>query len=438
MSKARTQKTQLSRRSLVQGGVGVTAGLAASTFAVPNVIRARQDQTVSFMNWDTVKDTPLETVLNAFQEQTGITVEVQPTPAEDYETKFRTLLASGAPPDVMRINDNLVRGIAEQDQLTDLGPYLAESSVPRENYNESILSFARTPSDTLPAWVIGSRPRVIFYNATMFEEAGVALPPTTWTSEGWMWEDFLKTAQQLTVEGERWGALIYLDTGYEQTWLVNNGVEPGIYSEDGTEFTMATPEGIEAVQWATDLACEHGVQPPWSELQQDDAGIQLFAAGDLGMFYAGMDAIPYLHQNAGDFVWDVAPVPAKVKQTTESSLIVYCIPRDAQNPDVAWELLEFLGGPEAGQIFAEAGNFIPLWKDASQYIQAGDQPPANMGIFGEAAAHNTFVSPAATEQGRARLIYRQQLELVYTCQKSAEEVLTSVKDEVEAVLAEGS
>lgn len=436
MNKAQ-QRTQLSRRSVVQGGLGTAAGLAASQFAVPNII-ARQDKTVTFMNDDTVKDTPFETALNAFQEQTGITVNVQPAPAQDYETKFRTLLASGAPPDIMRINDNLVRGIAEQDQLTDLEPYLAASSVPREKYNESMLAFARTPSDTLPAWSIGSRPRVMFYNVDMFEEAGVAPPPGNWTSEGWTWDDFLETAQQLTVEGEQWGALVYLDTGYEQTWLVNNGVESGIYSEDGTEFTMATPKGIEAIQWATDLTCEYGVQPPWGQLQQDDAGIQLFTAGQIGMFYAGMDSVEYLRRTKPDFRWDVAPVPAKVNQTTESSLIPFCIPRDAQNPDVAWEVLEFLGGPVAGEIFAEAGQFIPLWKDASQQIRPGDLPPAHIGVLGEAAAHNTFVSPAATEQGRARLIYRQQLDLVYTCQKSAEEVLTSVKDEVEAVLAEGS
>jgi len=253
-----------------------------------------------------------------------------------------------------------------------------------------------------------------------------------------MWEDFLETAQQLTVEGEQWGALVYFDTGYEQTWLVNNGVESGIYSEDGKEFTMASPKGIEAIQWATDLTCKHGAQPPWAQLQQDDAGIQLFAAGQIGMYYAGMDAVPYLHENAGDFTWDIAPVPANVDQATESSLIVFCIPKDAGNPDGAWALLEYLGGEEAGQIFAEAGQFIPLWLDASQYIQPSDQPPAHIGLFGEAAAHNTFVSPSATAQGRARMIYRQQLDLVYTCQRSAEEVLTSVKDQVEEILAEES
>src|SRR5665811_2441166 len=104
----------------------------------------------------------------------------------------------------------------------------------------------------------------------------------------------------------------------------------------------------------------------------------------------------YLRRTEPDFRWDVAPVPAKVNQTTESSLIVFCIPKDAGNPDGAWALLEYLGGEEAGQIFAEAGQFIPLWLDASQYIQPSDQPPAHIGLFGEAAAHNTFVSPSAT------------------------------------------
>jgi len=36
---------------------------------------------------------------------------------------------------------------------------------------------------------------------------------------------------------------------------------------------------------------------------------------------------------------------------------------------------------------------------------------------------------------QARLIYRPQLDLIFGCQQSAEEVLTSVRSDVEAALA---
>ncbi len=356
------------RRTLAKTGVAAAAGLAASRLSVPQT-SAKQNGELTFLNWSALEGTPFPAALKAFQETTGITVNVQPTPTTDYETKFRTLLASGSPPDVMRINDNYVRDFAVAGQLLDLKPFIKNS----DPYIESLFTFPITPEGTHPAWTIGTNPRAIFYNVSMFEEAGVPLPPGNWTSENWTWDDFLETAKQLTdADAQRWGALIYHDLGWEQTWVVNNGLDAGIYSEDGTKFTFADPQGIEAMQWIADLTCKHGVQPPWSMLQQDEAANQLFAGGRVGMMFSTFGLTTYLRQNVKDFQWDVAPVPAKVNQTQEGSLIVFCIPKDARNPEAAWQLLEFLAGPEAGKIFAEAGYFVPIWEEAGSAIRPGD------------------------------------------------------------------
>jgi multiple sugar transport system substrate-binding protein len=419
-----TRSLRISRRTLARTGITAAAGLAAIQTGVGRT-HAKQDGEVTFMNWDAVPGTPLEMALNMFQEETGISVNVQPAPTEDYTTKMRTLLASGSPPDVMRIDDDLVRGFAEANQLLDLGEMLEGSNINTDEFTEPLFTFPIQADDSRPAWVIGTQPRVFFYNVDMFEELGVPLPPSTWTAEGWTWDDFLETAKQLTDASEqRWGALIYGDNAYEQTFSVNNGVEGGIYSPDGAEFTLATDKGVEAVQWVTDLTCVHEVQPPWSQLQQDQAANQLFAAGRIGMMFSPLGFTAYLRENVSDFTWDVAPVPAKVDQTQEGSLIVFCIPQDAANPEAAWQLLEFLGGPEAGQIFAETGYFVPVWAEAGAALQPGEEPPAHIDLFAEAARHNTVVSTNAVGQGLARQIYRPELDRVFNCEASAEEVLT--------------
>lgn len=386
------------------------------------------------MNWDPIEETPLATAIQAFQDQRGTTVNVQPTPTQDYETRMRTLLASGSPPDVMRIDDDLVRGFAEANQLLDLTSMIERDAVDTAAFTEELFSFTTQANGTHAAWVIGTQPRVIYYNKTAFEETGATLPPTTWTQENWTWDTFLETAKQLTVPDERWGALIYHDTAYEQTFSVNNGLEGGIYSPDGTSFTLADPQGIEAVQWATDLTCVHEVQPPWSQLQQDGAANQLFVGGRVAMMLATFGQVPYYQANVSDFTWDVAPVPAKVAQRQEGSLIVFCIPKDAKNPEGAWELLKFLAEAEAATIFAETGFFIPALKDATSLIKASEKPPASIALFTEASAHQASVTPT-TNQLRAEQVYRPQLDLVYTCEKSAEEVLTSVREQVESALA---
>lgn len=426
---------QFTRRSVMKTGVGATVGLAASRYPTPLLLASQDADEVSFMDWDTVAGTPLETAINAFQEQTGITVNVQPAPTQDYETRMRTMLASGAPPDIMRINDDFVRGYSLAGQLLDLNPYIEQSGLDPSEYNEHPYRFPIQPDGSHTAWTLGTQPAMIFYNVTRFEEAGIPRPPGTWTGENWTWDDFLEAARALTnAENQLWGALVFDDTSSETVYPVNNGEESGIYSEDGTEFTLANPLAVEAIQWITDLSCVHEVQPPWSQLQQDQAGNQLFASGRLGMIQRTYGTANYFRQNVSDFEWDVAPVPANVNQTTIATLIDFCIPREANNPDGAWELLKFLGGPEGGRIFAEAGNFVPANKAAAEEFQAADGVPEHIGLVTEAVEHSTNENFSQHVE-RARQMYRPQLDLIFSCQQSAEEVLTSVRDDVESALA---
>ncbi len=428
----------MNRRTIVKGGLGLSAGLSVSRLAEARSYAARaQDKAeVSFMNWDAIEGTPMETAINAFQEQSGITVNVQPTPTTDYETKMRTLLASGSPPDVMRINDDFVRGYSLAEQLLDLRPYIDASGINPADYNEHPFNFPIQPDGAHTAWTTGTQPALIFYNVNLFEEAGVPLPPTTWTSEGWQWENFLEAAQALTVPDERWGVLLYKDTSHETVFPLNNGEPTGIYSEDGTQFTLANPKAIEAIQWVADLTCVHGVQPEWANLTQDNAANQFFASGRVAMLSSTFGFAAYAHANISDFVWNVAPPPAGVAdQKTIATLIDFCVPKSAKNPDGAWELLNFLGGPDAGKIFAESGNFVPVHKEAATLLVPREgTPPANIELAVEATQHATNEN-FSEHIAQARQIYRPQMDLIYSCQSSAEEVLTGIREQVEEALA---
>ena len=429
-----TRGRGITRRTLAKRGATAAAVLAMAQNGT-NRTHAKQNGEISFMNWDVVAGTPLEMALNAFQEDTGITVNVQPAPTDDYTTKMRTLLASGSPPDVMRIDDDLVRGFASANQLHDLTDFIESSGIDTSQFTEPLFTFPIQADSTHPAWVIGTQPRVIYYNVSMFDELGVTKPPSTWTGEGWTWDDFLETATQLADAGEqRWGALVYGDNAYEQTFSVNNGVEGGIYSPDGSEFTLASDKGVEAVQWVTDLTCVHEVQPPWSQLQQSQARQQLFASGRVGMLFGAFGLVPYFRDNVSDFTWDIAPVPAKEDQKQEGSLIVFCIPRDAANKEAAWELLSYLSSEAGGNLFAENGYFIPILPSSAELISPGEQAPANIKLFTEAAQYQSSVSPS-TYQEQAEQIYRPQLDLVYNCEQSAADVLPPLKEEVERALA---
>lgn len=391
----------------------------------------------TFMNWEAMEGTVTEAAIQAYQEQTGNLVEIIPTPGTgtDYETKVRTMLAGGTVPDIIRTNDDFVRFYSSKDQFMDLQPFIDRDGINPENYFESIWNFARQPDNTYTAVSLGNQPRLIYYNVDMFNEAGIPLPPRDWSSEGWTWDDFVEIAKELTIEGEQWGALIYDDTGSEQTFSVNNGVESGIYSEDGESFTLAQPEGAEAIQWLADLTLVHGVQPERGLVTEANSGNNLFIQQRVAMIFRTMGTRNYFRRNGADFNWDVAPPPANDNHKTEGSLICYAIPSAAQNPEGAWELLKFLLGPEGSQMFADGGEFIPALKKSAETIDAEEgQNPANMELFVTAMQHTTIPN-FTTYTENARNVYRPQLDLVWTGDATAEEVLSNVKDEVEEILS---
>lgn len=439
-----TSITRVTRRRVIgslagAGLAGAGISRASASFGSPHVRSSRsQDAAVtSFLNWEAMEGTPTEAAVLAYQEQSGNTVEIIPTPGTgtDYETKVRTMLAGGTIPDVIRVNDDFVRFYSIKGQFTDLQPWIDRDGIDPNDFYQPIWDFSRQPDDTYTAWSLGNQPRLIYYNIDMFEEAGVPLPPKDWTAEGWTWDDFVETAKALTIEGERWGALVFDDTGCEQTFSVNNGLAEGIYSEDALTFQLAEPQGYEAIQWLADLSLVHKVQPERGLVTEANSGNGLFLQGRVGMIFRTQGTMAYFRNNGIDFNWDVASPPANVDHKTEGSLICYAIPTAAQNPEGAWELLKFLGGEPGSKIFAETGNFIPSYKASAEAIQAVEGiPPANLGLFAEAMDHQTTVNFTENTEN-ARNVYRPQLDLVWNGDSTAEEVLTGVKDEIEEILS---
>jgi multiple sugar transport system substrate-binding protein len=416
--------------------VAKLAATAAATVAAAKPAAASKQGEVTFVNWEDIKGTPLETVIQTFETQTGQKVAVQPTPGTgtEYETKMRTMLAGGAAPDIMRTNDDYVRYYSVKDQVLDLTPYIKRDNINFDLYAKPIMDFARQPDGRYTAWSLGNQPLLIFYNIDQFTAAGVPMPPKEWTDTNWKWDNFLDAARKLTKPNERWGALIYDATAVEQVWPVNNGEEDGIFSKDGKQFNLANPKAAAAIQWAADLTCKHQVQPERGLVTQANSGNNLFASGKVSMIMRGAATANYFRRNVKDFKWDVAPIPGNVKQMQEGSLICFTVTKQAKNPDGAWELLKFMGGPAGAKIFAETKYFVPALKQAGEFIKADDQPPATVSLYTRANDFNTAINFTENTE-RARTLYRPELDLVWTCQTTAAEAFAKVKKDVEDALA---
>ncbi len=396
---------------------------------------------ITFLNWDPVtKGTPVANAVADFQKSSGIKVQVQPAPNADYDTKLLTIMSSGSTPDAIRINDDYVNGYSKQNSLLDLNSYIKRDGLKESDYFEHPWKFPIQSDGKHTAWASGTQPNMLFYNVDAFKKAGVPLPPTTWTDDGWKWDDFLAAAKKLTIPGKRWGALVYDDTSSETTFTVNNGTD-GIYSKDGTRFTLADPGSVEGIQFLADLTLKYKVQPPWSAVQagasNSNWALDQFASGKVAMMTRNFGAAAYMRQNVKGFTWDLAPIPGQQDNKTIETLIVWAIPAKAKNPDQAWKLLRSFTDLHGAKALAAQHDQVPANKQAAKILQAKGSTPAHVGLVIAATEHgvNENFNPHIQQ---ARAIYRPQLDLIYTGQKTASQALNAVKSRVEQALNAGS
>lgn len=417
---------KLSRRAFL-------GGVAASS-ALPLIMPTRavaQDAAFSWANWN---DSPAVAqlyfdIMDKYEAETGVRIDRQANVEfADYNTRFRVLLASGNPPDIMRLNDDFLREMSDKKQLTDLTSLMEASDFNPSEYFEDVWHFTRMPNGHNGV-VVGANPRVVYYNKTAFEEAGIPLPPSTWTMDGWTWDDFLEASKALTRGTERYGCLLTLDTGNEQSFAVNNG-GTGVFSQDGREFTLAVGPNVEAIQWIADLALVHKVHPEWAAVQGTNVQFNMFAAQQVCMIAATMGGIRQFTNTVKDFEWGIAPYPGKVDQRQESSMILFVVPEKADNKEAAWNFLRYLSGESGGSVFAESAAFIPVNRAAAAKVDP------TRALCAEAAAHHTSVN-STTATSEAVALYRPQLELVWSGQRSASDALGSVKAQIDSLLRQG-
>ena len=139
----------------------------------------------------------LKEIINDFTAQSGVNVEVQVVPWDQYWTLLEAGAQGGELPDVFWMHSNYSQKFMSNDILLDLTDRVAESDlIDMDNYYEDIAGLYQLDGkvyaipkdyDTIGLW----------YNKTMFDEAGIDYPDESWT-----WDTFAEAA------GKRTGIII--------------------------------------------------------------------------------------------------------------------------------------------------------------------------------------------------------------------------------------
>jgi ABC-type sugar transport system permease subunit/ABC-type glycerol-3-phosphate transport system substrate-binding protein len=352
--------------------------LLSCTIALPPT-RAQERITLRLTDWADSEELRLsEAALDAFRKaHPTIDVQYEPNPGRQYEEKILTALAADSPPDVFLLDSKLIPTFTNKQVLLDLAPYARAMRIDTAQWFSNVLAIARK-GDALYAFPKGFTPLMIYYNKSVFRDAGVAFP-----SDDWTWDDFLSTARRLTRTGDgrpdRYGTSFTNYYFYWIPWVWSAGGD--VVSPEGTRATgyLDGERTRAALQWLIDLRTLHRVAPDagtWVQSEKTGSGPALFASGVIAMTVDGHWRMPsflrYRKERSLDF--GVAPLPrhrsgGKVNVMYESG---WCVPVNTPHPAEAALLASFMAGETASRIRAESMLELPAVRSVAEESAKND------------------------------------------------------------------
>ncbi|MDJ0394196.1 ABC transporter substrate-binding protein [Rhodococcus sp. G-MC3] len=356
------------------GGLGSTTTTEAAT-ASASVPELTDDQQVSIVfesyNYGLAgawTDT-FNTLIGEFEKQhPNITVTAQkpqgnsPNPATDTVSSIQNQTVAGAPPDVAQLGFSDLDFTIHQLGAQSLDNLFGKDEV-QKNFDGTKHAYAPT-ARTLADWdgttygvpFVFSTP-VFYYNATLFEQAGLnpADPPSTWDEVA----DAAKTIADRTGKGG-----VYLDclTKSAKDWCFQSLVRSNggrVISEDRTSLEFADEAAVEATTMAQSLVAD-GATPVLSQQQ----GYEAFARGDMGMILE-TSAIQGTFTKGAKDKWDLraTTMPSFGDEPvvpTNSGASLFTFASDPAKQRASWELMKFLTSEQSYTAISQGIGYLPL------------------------------------------------------------------------------
>ncbi|MBH0083188.1 sugar ABC transporter substrate-binding protein [Salinibacterium sp. SWN167] len=411
------------KRSLLAAGgiVGVSALLLSACASEP----AAEDGpvTITYSNFTSSggNEDNLQTIVDAFEaENPNVTVDITTLPYGDYFTTLQTDLAAGTVADVVDTNYDFFPQLASSGSLAPL-----EVTNP-ESYRESLID-AYAVDGTSYGLPSSFSDVVLYYNADLFDAAGLDYPTSSWT-----WADEQAAAEALTDSASgTWGD--HQPVSFYEFYKVLDQNGASFLSDDGTSVAFNTAAGIEAAEWLTDKS---GTVMPTIEEGQGTADFDtnLFLEGKLGMMHSGVWVFGALAD--APFAWDIAVEPGNTQQASAVFSNAVGVSAASDHIAEATAFAEFLTSSQTMiDVRLDSGWELPPTSDEDQlavYLTK-DTPANRQAVFDSL---DTIALTPLVENGQQEMqdIVTEELIEAQAGRKSVADALASAEERINAVI----
>ena len=309
---------------------------------------------ITLGGWSLATTPEFQVMIDGFNaSQDKYELEISEYDATDFDTQLMADLSAGTAPDVITLKNFIAfdtyqsaNTLLDVTDIVDSLPKIAEASDP---YNVDDRYFA-VPY-RFDAWLL-------FYNKTLFDQAGIEYPDATWT-----WEDFSEKAQELASKlGEVNGAYIHNWQYPVQSFALQTPESDFMSGDYG--YTAPYYERILALQDSGAIV-DFGTITTNQLTYQGQFGTQEAAMMPMGSWYVATLLTQQEDGTADQFEWGIAPVPQYDETTTGTDAVpvTFGAPTaitinasiDESKLEGAKEFLKYVGSSEFAVELAKIG-----------------------------------------------------------------------------------
>ena len=376
----------------------------------------------------------IEEIIDDFNaSQDKIEVKYSYQPWGDIWTKSLSSITAGNPPDVIVQDINSVAQRAEAQQARQLREYIEEGF--SDEFYPQLWDTVEYEGDAY-AVPFNTDTQVIFYNKTLFKEAGISeeqLPQT--------WEELETVARKLDVKNgddfERIGFYPLWNLGAD-VWALN--ADDGVSWFDKDEnVKIDTDNKVEALEWILDWQEYYG-QDTINRLEAEfGSGVaDPFISGLVAMRAQNINYYSSLAENApDDFEFGVIQIPEKESGSGHWSWgggFVLEVPYGAKDPEASYEFIKYLSTPEVQEKFGEKSFDIMANRTANENLVNNDNLDENGQMIYQMADENfanTVITPVPLTAPDFSSLVNEQIDQIMLGSKTPAEGLADAQKAVE-------
>lgn len=364
----------------------------------------------------------LDEFVQEYEDESGVTVEVQAIPWENAHDKILTAVASGNGPDVLQMGTTWMAEFSETGAFTDLSDHIADyEHLNADNFYESAVASTKFEDQTLGIpWYVDTR--TLFYRTDILEEAGFPNGPESW-------DDVIEASEYLTARGDDQYSLDMLqeDPQFPFVLAAQYGWE---YEESKGAENFADP----AIKQAVEL--HHTFyENEYSQLGEGKEFFQAFADGSKPMFISGPWDIQVIEERAPEIEgdWDVALMPEAENHTSMLGGAHWTVFNESEKVEESLDFINWMSSPETQTKWYEAHSELPAnleaWEDP---ILADDEM---ISTFGE-QLEQTQPLPPLPEYERLGQELLTSLEQINRNNADIDQTLEEYQQEASRILGE--